>query len=620
MGMNLKRFFYNILMFGLLTLLVGCPSISNNVFDDTKSSDYYLSKAEASSGSIKTDWQLLAVRAFINENKFSQASNLLSKLPTSLNEKQQIDILLSQAEIAIKTGKPFSLDKLPIQSMINSQLYRYYTIKLALDGKNKDINAQIHDYVEIEKFVPERKKRQIINDTWNFLSKLSIDELETIAVYGNETVLQGWLDLIYAYNNNTQPSLIQDDETNSENINQYEPKNNNSLKQAINTWLMQYSNHPAKAISSILAGQKTLSIDDANAKNIALLLPLNGSSRVFGETIQQGYQDAIKFFPQEPQQNVKVFDTATTSLQTIIEQVQEGNYDLIVGPLLKDEVIKIKQLGPAISVLALNKIDNNSVSSNKMCFFALSPEDEAKDAAAHIFAQSKLKPLLLLPQNELGERVAQSFAKEWLQLSSNKSQAYVQYFGSTKTLSANMNRNVGIRLTGDPILIDGMTSYSLPSNRSGGDFDAVYIYASYDELTLIKPMLDMGARKSIGNTPSSIKLYSSSKSHVANASNDFYYDMNQTEYADIPMIINEQNNTFTPPSNIRKDYSLMRLYAMGIDAWRLANRYNQLDSHQVDFLEGMTGKLSTLDQCDIIRSLSWQQYTYGEDKSKPKSE
>ena len=49
---------------------------------------------------------------------------------------------------------------------------------------------------------------------------------------------------------------------------------------------------------------------------------------------------------------------------------------------------------------------------------------------------------------------------------------------------------------------------------------------------------------------------------------------------------------------------------MGIDAWRLANRFNQLDSYQLNLLDGLTGKLSTSSQCEVTRELSWQQYVY----------
>ncbi|OCG39127.1 hypothetical protein A9G28_10290 [Gilliamella sp. Fer1-1] len=613
--MNLKRSFYIMLIMSLFAFLAGCTfetSKQSLSFDNNKNSSYYLSQADNSSGSVKVNWQLLAIRALIKENKLTQANTLLSNLPSDLNAEQKEEKLLSQGEIAVKKRRPFDLNQLTIVDLNNSQLYRYYMIKLGLDINSKDLNAQAHDYLQLEKYVSETEKRQLLNSTWNFFSKLKADKIGKVLVGEDDITLQGWIDLAYAYQQNNDVPAPQDDDT-PDTIATKSQNQKQLLKQAINNWAIQYPDHPAKEIISILTGEQTLAVD-ANGKKVALLLPLSGSSRIFGETIRQGYIDAIKFFPQEPQQNVIVVDTTSAPMDALIQQAQEQHVELIVGPLLKNEVTKIKELAPAIPVLALNKVDKTTTSANKMCFFALSPEDEAKDAADHIYSQNKIKPLVLVPQNDLGRRVAQSFAAQWAQLSANSSQAYVQYFGNAKTLSANMNHNVGISLAGSPISNDEVSSGEMIS----AGFDAIYIYASYDELTLIKPMLDMGANKNIGNS-SAVMLYSSSKSHVANASDDFYYDMNKTEYAEIPMIQKDNVNTKIP-SNVQKDYSLMRLYAMGIDAWRLTNRFNQLNSYQLNFLDGMTGKLSTSDQCEVTRSLSWQQYIYSGTNSDSKSE
>ena len=612
MGMKLKQSFYAIVILALFSLLVGCHlnSSKSAKYDETKDSNYYLSQVDTSSGSAKIDWQLLAIRALINENKLSQANKLLSQLPANLNAEQQKDQLLSQGEIAIRKGQPFNLSQLTIEKLNDSQSYRYYSIKLALDRKAKKLNEQAYDYLSLQKFAPEKLKKQTLNNTWNFFSKLSTNQLSKISVPENDLTLKGWIDLSYTYQRNNIKAPIQDGDS-PEVLEAKNTNRKNQLKRAILDWAARYPNHPAQDIVAIITGEQTLAVDNVNSKKVALLLPLSGSSRIFGNTIRQGYVDAAKFYPQEPQQNVIVLDTTSVPMDNLIQQAQEQNVDLIVGPLLKSEVSQIKQLAPSIPVLALNKVDDGTVSANKMCFFALSPEDEAKDAADHIFAQNKQKPLLVIPQNELGKRVAQSFAKQWSQIS-NGSQAYVQYVGNLNTLRANINHSSGISLTGSPIAFnndDG--SASMSSNGSSSGFDAIYVYASYDELTLIKPMLDMGAGKTIGNGSSSIALYSSSKSHVANASNDFNYDMNQTEYSDIPLIINSSEKTTAMiPSNIQKDYSLTRLYAMGIDAWRLANRFNQLDSYQPNFLAGMTGKLSTSNQCEVTRSLAWQQYAY----------
>ncbi|WP_186278084.1 penicillin-binding protein activator [Gilliamella apicola] len=610
--MKLKKSFYAIVILALFSLLVGCHlnSSKSAKYDETKDSNYYLSQLDTSSGRAKIDWQLLAIRALINENKLYQANKLLSQLPAYLNAEQQKDQLLSQGEIAIKKGQSFNLNQLSAEKLNDSQLYRYYSIKLALDRKAKKLSEQAYDYLSLQKFAPEKLKKQTLNSTWNFFSKLSTNQLSKISVLENDLTLKGWIDLSYTYQRNNIKAPVQDGDS-PEVLEAKNTNRKNQLKRAILDWAAKYSNHPAQDIVAIITGEQTLAVDNVNTKKVALLLPLNGSSRVFGDTIRQGYVDAAKFYPQEPQQNVIVLDTSVAPMDNLIQQAQEQNIELIVGPLLKSEVSQIKQLAPSIPVLALNKVDDGTVFANKMCFFALSPEDEAKDAADHIFAQNKRKPLLIVTETDLGRRVAQSFAKQWSQIT-NGSQSYVQYVGNLNTLRANINHSTGISITGSPISFnndDGIAS--MTSNASSFEFDAIYIYSSYDELTLIKPMLDMGAGKTVGNGSSPIALYSSSKSHVANASNDFYYDMNQTEYSDIPLIINlSEKTTAVIPSNIQKDYSLVRLYAMGVDAWRLANRFNQLDSYQPNFLDGMTGKLSTSNQCEVTRSLTWQQYAY----------
>ncbi|WP_172397997.1 penicillin-binding protein activator, partial [Gilliamella apicola] len=163
--MNLKNFFYIISMSILLTFLTGCPGNQSQLidYDGNKSSSYYLSQADESSGNVKTNWQLLAIQALIKENKVSQAKVLLSQISSDLNDEQQNEKLLLQGEIAVKLKKPFNIKQLTTDGLTNSQLYRYYSIKLSLDEKSKDINGQAHDYIELEKYTPGKQKNQILN-------------------------------------------------------------------------------------------------------------------------------------------------------------------------------------------------------------------------------------------------------------------------------------------------------------------------------------------------------------------------------------------------------------------------------------------------------------------------
>ncbi|WP_181964058.1 penicillin-binding protein activator, partial [Klebsiella pneumoniae] len=77
-----------------------------------------------------------------------------------------------------------------------------------------------------------------------------------------------------------------------------------------------------------------------------------------------------------------------------------------------------------------------------ICYFALSPEDEARDAARHIRDQGKQAPLVLIPRSSLGDRVANAFAQEWQKLGGGT--VLQQKFGSTSELRAGVNGGSGI--------------------------------------------------------------------------------------------------------------------------------------------------------------------------------
>lgn len=64
----------------------------------TGNSDYYLQQMQQSADDNKVDWQLLAIKALLNEGKFPQANDQLSSLPQTLNKTQAQEALLLQAQ------------------------------------------------------------------------------------------------------------------------------------------------------------------------------------------------------------------------------------------------------------------------------------------------------------------------------------------------------------------------------------------------------------------------------------------------------------------------------------------------------------------------------------------
>ncbi|MCU7366907.1 penicillin-binding protein activator [Pantoea sp. JZ29] len=630
----------------------------------TNNSAYYLQQVQQSSDDSKTDWQLLAIRALLKEGKYPQADQAIGELPNQLSSTQQQELRLLKAQSLIGQQKVADAQQLLSQvktsELSQDQLARYYDLQIA-SAQGKTSLALLRAYIAQEPLLKGDARQKNIDATWQALTQLSQQDMNALVINADENILQGWLDLLTAWHANAQDA--------------------NMLKSAIKDWQTRYPDNPAsKTLPTQLS--QVQNFTKASTSTIALLLPLNGQAQMFASAIQKGFNDAkngvIPAAPQatpgsaqdpiamnqqqpadanavvspsaapaattqtgtaqqpattaqQPQQQqqpsaqpasnaqVKVYDTSSQPIAQVMQQAQQDGATLVVGPLLKNNVETVANSQTPLNVLALNEPEHIQNHPN-MCYFALSPEDEARDAAHHIWDQGKRQPLLLLPRNGLGDRVATAFAKEWQSLGGGT--VLQQRFGSVSELKQGINSGAGISMSGTPVVIPsasqpqnvsvaGLTipapQTSAPAASESGAVDAAYIVSTQDELQLIKPMISMrtGSR-------SNVALYASSRSAQAGAGPDFRLEMEGLQYSDIPLLSGANPGLMQQAArSFNNDYSLVRLYAMGMDAWTLANHFNQMRQVPGFSLDGNTGKLSATPDCVINRKLTWNQYRQG---------
>ncbi|WP_312778580.1 penicillin-binding protein activator [Pseudescherichia sp.] len=322
--------------------------------------------------------------------------------------------------------------------------------------------------------------------------------------------------------------------------------------------------------------------------------------------------------PANPSADLKIYDTSSQPLDQILNQVQQDGASIVVGPLLKGNVEELMRSNTALNVLALNQPESVESRAN-ICYFALSPEDEARDAARHMWDQGRRAPLLLVPRSSLGDRVTTAFAEEWQKLGGGT--VLQQKFGSTAELKMGINGGSGIALTGTPVTsslpqqqgvtIGGLTIPAPPTEAQitgGGNVDAAYILATPNEIALIKPMIAMRT-----GSHSGAALYASSRSAQGGAGPDFRLEMEGLQFSEIPMLAGSNPALMQQAlGSVNNDYSLARLYAMGVDAWALANHFAQMRQVPGFEISGNTGDLSATPDCVINRKLSWLKYQQGQ--------
>ncbi|MBZ4205666.1 MULTISPECIES: penicillin-binding protein activator [Klebsiella] len=650
-------------------------------------SSFYLQQMQQSTNDSKTNWQLLAIRALLQEGKKQQAIDLYNQLPSNLNSTQAREQSLLAVEVKLAQGDyqgaKALLSKLDPLSFEKNQQPRYWQAQIDASQGQPSL-ALLRALIAQQPLLNQTKqKQQNIDATWKALTAMTPQQANALVINADENVLQGWLDLQRMwFDNRNDPAM---------------------LKAGVKDWQIRYPQNPgAQMLPTALVNMQNYK--PASTNKIALLLPLNGQAAIFGRTIQQGFEAAKNGAPAvqgsavpaqvaqaanvagnndvvspsqaevgdltatgsqaapvqapaetqaapaakpaaaplsapvtatpaaqpvaqpvsapaaqpqpavattaNPAAELKIYDTTSQPMSQLLAQVQQDGATLVVGPLLKENVEEVMRSNTSLNVLALNqpgKVENRP----NLCYFALSPEDEARDAARHIHDQGKQTPLLLVPRGALGDRVVSAFADEWLKLGGGT--VLQQRLGSTAELKSGVNGG-GISLTGSPVsTLPSSVDSSLGSPgdvpvSSGGSIDAAYIVATPEQIGYIKPLIAMR-----NGSQSNVTLYASSRSAQGTSGPDFRLEMEGLQYSEIPMLAGSNPALMQQAlSAVRNDYSLARLYAMGADAWSLANHFAQMRQSPGYELNGNTGDLTATPDCVINRKLSWLKYQQGQ--------
>lgn len=610
----------------------------------TANSAWYLQQMQQSSNDSKTQWQFLAIRALLQEGQAQQAIALYDQLPEKLSNAQQLEksLLTAQIKIAQQDYAAASaiLNDIDTSKLDTNQQQAYYSTVIAANIGQPSLTL-IRAYIAQEPLLSSDKRQENIDGTWQAVSALTESQMNSLVINADENTLQGWLELQQVWTNNRMDL--------------------DKLKAGIQEWQIRYPNNPgAKSLPTLLSNIHQANIGSASTGKIALLLPLNGQPGLFGRTIQQGFEAArtqgtqpvasapapeeslvttdladitseVPELAEQPQPaalsaapanlntEVKIYDTSSQPIDQILVQAQQDGATLVVGPLLKNDVDALTRINSPLNILALNQSENVQNSPN-ICYFALSPEDEARDAARHIWQKNQRSPLLLIPSNALGERISKAFTDEWQKLGGGT--VLQQRLGSISDLKHGINSGAGITLTGTPVMaannppesvtIGGLTIPTTPIepqiDSSNGQVDAVYIVASSDEMALIKPMITMRTGSRGG-----AQLYASSRSAQAASGPDFRLEMEGLQYSEIPLLSGSNPQLMQQALNsVNNDYSLARLYAMGVDAWSLASHFAELRQQPGFVLNGNTGQLSANTDCVVNRKLNWMQFNQGQ--------
>jgi len=293
----------------------------------------------------------------------------------------------------------------------------------------------------------------------------------------------------------------------------------------------------------------TLNIDAV--PHIALLLPLQ--SRDYGsaaDAVQQGFLAAAR--RQSPVLPIRVYSDfdENNSVVNVYRQATASGAKVVVGPLTRNGVstLAAEQFIP-VPTLTLNTVEEKP--APLLYFFGMAAETEARQVAQLAKRQGLREAIIVTTRAQFTKRLQSAFEEEWIALGG----------GILREIEYN-------KISGEFADITEMPG------------TVIFLAADTKTARLIRPYL-----------PNKLPIYATSQIFSGNENTLTNYDLNGIRFVDMPWLLQPDHPAVMayaradPPLSIDRE----RLYALGIDAFRLAQF---LLSKRIALpLDGVTGDI-----------------------------
>lgn len=570
-------------------------------------SQYLADAAQAKPGEQRDRLMLLAAHAFINQGDTSNSTKTLASIKSTLTQKPELlaeHKYLTARVLELTSTYDDALAQLNYPSqwrLADWQMVSYYQLKARLYQLTKQPIEQARQLSLLSKHLPTTEANEVGDQIWRILQPLHQQTLLSFSQDSSNPIFAGWLQLAYIAKHYAIDPQV--------------------LVQHLGNWQHDNPRHPG-AIKLPTDLERAINAKPYKPKNIAVLLPLTGSRAAIANTVKQGIISSYLANPDESV-SVKFYDSAIGA-DVAYQQAVDAGAEFIIGPLLQSEVETLLQAQQqqsqqrdasqtprtekqVIPQLFLNNVDNITP-NNDQFFFALSPIDEAIDAAQKLFNDGITKPLLLASNDSIGQRMAESFNQKWQSLTQQT--AEVHFYNGGDEMKVTVQKSLGVIDSKERIArIKALLGSKIEADfRSRRDIDAIYMISNNQDLPLLKPFIDVNF--SVFAEP--VPLYTSSRSRIESNSRASAQELNNLTISDIPWLL--QPNTET--AEVEQlwptwNNSQKRLYIMGYDALELVSKLAQMRALPGYQYSGRSGLLSASPNGIINRELSWGRYQRG---------
>ncbi|MFC0336043.1 hypothetical protein SAMN05421848_2814 [Kushneria avicenniae] len=555
--------------------LAGCAGTSGMIDRfGGQSSDDLLRQAQQQQGSEAAATRLQAAellqRQGNNERALEVAGNIdRSVLPS--DQQLQWALLTSRAAMELQDAQTV----LDATAIVNSNVALPDSERNTLlerRGLALAMNNEPFEAASLLTALQERTDNTQLNDTiWRQLNRLDPGQLDQLATQGR--VAAGWVELA--------------------RLQRQQGANIGALTDAISRWQSSNSSHPAsRRLPSDLTALDE--IRDQEIHKIAVFLPQSGPLESIATAVREGIQtradDVRSQGGQVPE--LAFYDTAGQDIESLYARATMEGAQAVIGPLSKEQVSQLETRDQVtLPTLALNYGTHDRNSARNLFQYGLSAEDEARQAAQRAQLDGHHSAGVMVPNNEWGSRVLSAFQQQW------------QQEGGDLVSVQNYDPSASATSAVKSVLHNGR-----------GRPDMLFLLALPGYARQVPPTLDY---YDAANLP----IYATSHAYEGSPQPRMDHDLDDVMFVDIPWLIPEAaagGSDALPFESTRERLmqddqpALIKLHAMGVDAFELARRLPVMRAIGGFELYGATGRLTPAQDGRVVRTLPWAIFRNGQ--------
>ncbi len=335
-------------------------------------------------------------------------------------------------------------------------------------------------------------------------------------------------------------------------------------------------------------------------QTVVLLLPLKGHYRSVSQSVKLGFLEAC----QHAKVSTKVHVLDTQDFQSIYHAYLHCVYlnaDLIVGPLLKEEVTALAKIPEMkIPVLTLNYLNPSHIYPANFYQFGFSFHDEIKQLTQYSKSQQHLA-LVVVPDTRWGKEITQTFTKIW-HMAEGEVVDVLYYPSAFQALNKKIRHFLKFK----------------PPQQRRQDFDMLFLASSPESARQIKPLFDFYFAKDI-------PVYATSSIYEATVPYHLNYDLDGTilcgTYWSCQPITQQSTLYRQLTTKYLKHFQrYSKYYALGVDAFLLTQSLLKLEQDAHYIVKGVTGKLQLNVARQIVRESPLFSFKRGVLKMLPEKE